>query len=288
MNVTIDAQSGFCFGVVYAIAMAEEWLDEHGSLYCLGDIVHNDAEVARLREKGLKIIDHADLEHIRDAAVLIRAHGEPPETYRLALKNNIRLIDASCPVVLKLQNRVRNAYEEDAQIVIYGKRGHAEVNGLVGQTHGRAVVVTTPEEADNLDYSRPIHLFSQTTKSTAAFYALSARIEEHARAAGVDFKSHDTICRQVSNREPQLRKFAAAYDVVVFVAGSKSSNGKVLFEVCKSVNERTHFVSGPEDLRDEWFAGAQSVGVCGATSTPMWLMERVQSAIAEKCAAEVS
>jgi 4-hydroxy-3-methylbut-2-enyl diphosphate reductase len=283
MEITIDAQSGFCFGVVYAIAMAEEWLDEHGTLYCLGDIVHNDAEVSRLREKGLKIIDHDDLERIRDSAVLIRAHGEPPETYRVALKNNIRLIDASCPVVLKLQNRVRNAYEEDAQIVIYGKRGHAEVNGLVGQTHGNAVVVTTPEEAESLDYSRPMHLFSQTTKSTAAFYALSAQIENRAKEAGVDFKANDTICRQVSNREPQLRKFAADYDVVVFVAGSKSSNGKVLFEVCQGVNPRTHFVSGPAELRDEWFAGAASVGVCGATSTPMWLMEEVKAAIAARC-----
>ncbi len=284
MNITIDAQSGFCFGVVYAIAMAEEWLDEHGSLYCLGDIVHNDAEVSRLRAKGLQIINHDDLERLRDCAVLIRAHGEPPETYRLALKNNIRLIDASCPVVLKLQNRVRNAYEQDAQIVIYGKRGHAEVNGLVGQTQGKAVVVTTPEEADRLDYSRPIRLFSQTTKSTAAFYALSAQIQTRSQAAGVDFKAHDTICRQVSNREPQLQKFAAEYDVVVFVAGSKSSNGKVLYEVCKSVNPRTHFVSGPDELCDEWFAGANSVGVCGATSTPMWLMEKVKAVIAERYA----
>ncbi|MCS7086443.1 MAG: 4-hydroxy-3-methylbut-2-enyl diphosphate reductase, partial [Bacteroidia bacterium] len=207
MNVTIDAQSGFCFGVVYAIAMAEEWLDEHGTLYCLGDIVHNDAEVSRLREKGLKIINHEELGRIRDSAVLVRAHGEPPETYRIALQNNLRLIDASCPVVLKLQNRVRNAFEEEAQIVIFGKPGHAEVNGLVGQTHGRAVVVTSPQDVENLDYSRPIHFFSQTTKSTAAFYDLSARIEERARRAGVEFKAHDTICRQVSNREPQLKKF---------------------------------------------------------------------------------
>ena len=284
MTVEIDDNSGFCFGVVYAIEMAEDHLDEHGHLYCLGDIVHNDEEVARLRAKGLEIIDHARLHTLRDTTVLIRAHGEPPETYALALANNITLIDASCPVVLKLQNRVRGAMGDrlgpDTQIVIYGKPGHAEVNGLVGQTGGTAIVITTVDDLERLDYSRPIQFFSQTTKSTEAFYALKAEIERrvaaHADAHQVGFKANDTICRQVSNREPQLREFAPRFDVVVFVSGKKSSNGKVLYEVCKGVNPRTHFVSAPDEVRPEWFVGARSVGICGATSTPMWLMEAVR------------
>lgn len=280
MTVEIDDNSGFCFGVVYAIEMAEDHLDEHGHLYCLGDIVHNDEEVARLRAKGLEIIDHERLQHLRDTTVLIRAHGEPPETYALALANNITLIDASCPVVLKLQNRVRGAMGDrlgaDTQIVIYGKPGHAEVNGLVGQTGGTAVVITGPDDLDRLDYSRPIQLFSQTTKSTEAFYTLKAEIERRVAEHESRFKANDTICRQVSNREPQLRDFAPRYDVVVFVSGKKSSNGKVLFEVCRIVNARTYFVSGPADVDATWFAGASSVGICGATSTPMWLMQAVR------------
>jgi 4-hydroxy-3-methylbut-2-en-1-yl diphosphate reductase len=275
LTVQIDENSGFCFGVVYAIEMAEDHLDEAGHLYCLGDIVHNDEEVARLRAKGLEIIDHEKLAQLHDTTVLIRAHGEPPETYRLALANNITLIDASCPVVLKLQNRVRGAAEEDAQIVIYGKPGHAEVNGLVGQTQGSAIVITGPNDLDKLDYSRPIALFSQTTKSTDRFYALKAEIEKRTSA----FKANDTICRQVSNREPQLTVFSAQFDVVVFVSGKKSSNGKVLYDVCKGVNPRTYFISSAEELQPEWFAEAKTVGICGATSTPMWLMENVKASI---------
>lgn len=275
LNVTIDEQSGFCFGVVYAIEMAEDHLDTHGTLYCLGDIVHNDEEVKRLTEKGLKIINHEDLQTLRDTTVLIRAHGEPPETYQLAMENNIELIDASCPVVLKLQNRVRNAWDGEVQIVIYGKKGHAEVNGLVGQTHQQAIVISSIEELDQLDFSRPIMLFSQTTKSTARFYEIKAEIERRTQA----FKGNDTICRQVSNREPQLQKFAAQHEVIVFVAGRKSSNGRVLHEVCRSVNPRSYFVSGPDELQPEWFEEIQSVGVCGATSTPMWLMEKVRNEI---------
>lgn len=279
LNVTIDDNSGFCFGVVYAIEMAEDHLDEHGQLYCLGDIVHNDEEVTRLRKKGLQIITHDDLRSLRDTTVLIRAHGEPPETYALALENNITLIDASCPVVLKLQNRVRGAVEPGTQIIIYGKEGHAEVNGLVGQTDGQAIVISSMADLDKLDYSRPIQLFSQTTKSTDNFYAIKAEIERRIATYQQAFKANDTICRQVSNREPQLREFAAHYDVVVFVSGKKSSNGKVLYEVCRAVNPRSHFVSSPADLAAHWFEGCKTVGVCGATSTPLWLMEEVSRAI---------
>jgi len=279
MKVEIDENSGFCFGVVYAIEMAEDYLNEQGSLYCLGDIVHNDKEVQRLEEKGLKIIDHAELQDLRDTTVLIRAHGEPPETYRLALENNIELIDASCPVVLKLQNRVRNAYAEDAQIVIYGKIGHAEVNGLIGQTQQEAIIVTQEEDLNKIDYSRPISLFSQTTKSTEGFYKIKALIEEKSNS----FKANDTICRQVSNRDPQLRIFSTQYDVIVFVSGKKSSNGKVLYEVCRSVNPNSYFISDEAELEVRWFEGASSVGICGATSTPMWLMEKVSLAIHSLC-----
>lgn len=275
MKVEIDDNSGFCFGVVYAIEMAEDYLDETGTLFCLGDIVHNDKEVQRLEAKGLKIIDHEDLKELKDTTVLIRAHGEPPETYRLALENNIQLIDASCPVVLKLQNRVRNAYEEDAQIVIYGKPGHAEVNGLIGQTHQEAIIVTCEEDLEKIDFQRPISLFSQTTKSTAGFYKIKSLIEQRTD----HFKANDTICRQVSNRDPQLRIFSTRYDVIIFVSGKKSSNGKVLFEVCKSVNPKSYFISDEEELEKSWFLNCNSVGICGATSTPMWLMERVKIAI---------
>lgn len=279
MQVEIDQNSGFCFGVVYAIEMAEDHLAENGTLYCLGDIVHNDEEVSRLNAKGLKIIDHNELKQLHDVAVLIRAHGEPPSTYEIAIKNNLTLIDASCPVVLKLQNRVRIAFEVESQIVIYGKAGHAEVNGLVGQTGGKAIVISGMDDLDQLDYTRPIQLFSQTTKSTEKFYAIKAEIERRVTAAQQDFKANDTICRQVSNREPQLREFAPKHDVIIFVSGKKSSNGKVLFEVCRSENPRTYFISGVGELDPAWFQGAQTVGICGATSTPMWLMEAVKSAI---------
>jgi len=275
MKVEIDQNSGFCFGVVYAIEMAEDFLDERGALFCLGDIVHNDKEVQRLENKGLRIIDHADLKELRDTTVLIRAHGEPPETYRIALENNIELIDASCPVVLKLQNRVRNAYEEDTQIVIYGKPGHAEVNGLIGQTHQEAIIVTKEDDLDKIDFSRPISLFSQTTKSTEGFYKIKSLIEERSSS----FKANDTICRQVSNRDPQLRIFSTHYDVIIFVSGKKSSNGKVLYEVCKSVNPRSYFISEEAELEPYWFHNCASVGICGATSTPMWLMEKIAIAI---------
>lgn len=285
MKITIDPHSGFCFGVVYAIQMAEEELERSGTLYCLGDIVHNNVEVDRLKAKGLKIIDHTDLRSLHDCKVLIRAHGEPPETYQIALKNNIELIDASCPVVLKLQNRVRASYDEvvanDGQVVIYGEAGHAEVNGLVGQTGGKALIVKNEEDLDKIDYSRPIYFFSQTTKSSKGFEHMQSLIEERSRKAQESeiqeeyLSTNDTICRQVSNREPQLRKFSEQFDLVLFVSGKKSSNGKALFEVCRTVNPRTYFISDVDEINLDWFDGIQSVGICGATSTPMWLMQKV-------------
>lgn len=287
MQIVIDDNSGFCFGVVYAIEMAEDELDESGQLYCLGDIVHNDMEVDRLEKKGLEIIDHDQLEDLHDCKVLIRAHGEPPETYKTAIKNNIQLIDASCPVVLKLQNRVKSAFdkasEEKGQIIILGKHGHAEVKGLIGQTNNEAVVITSEDDLDKIDYSRPIHFYSQTTKSTELFYNLKEKIEQRAAEVGNEsVKSNDTICRQVSNRAPQLREFAIKYDVIVFVAGKKSSNGKVLYGVCKEENENAYFISTIEEIDYQWFQGATSVGICGATSTPMWLMENTAEAIRER------
>lgn len=277
MLVEIDKNSGFCFGVVYAIEMAEDFLDENGSLYCLGDIVHNDKEVKRLEDKGLEIINYDQLKELHDATVLIRAHGEPPETYRIAMDNNLELVDASCPVVLKLQNRVRNAYDEERQIVILGKEGHAEVNGLIGQTQQDAIVITTEEDVEKLDFDKPISLFSQTTKSTQLLYRIKERFEEK----GADFKFNDTICRQVSNREPELRKFSDRHDVIIFVSGKKSSNGKALHGTCREVNEKSYFISNKEELDQSWFVGVNSVGICGATSTPMWLMEEVAGAIKE-------
>lgn len=275
VNVEIDNNSGFCFGVVYAIQMAEEILDETGSLYCLGDIVHNDEEVERLRKKGLKIINHDVLKTLHNERVLIRAHGEPPETYKLALDNNIELVDASCPVVLKLQNRVREAYNDDEQILIYGKHGHAEVDGLKGQTNGDAIVIEKFEELEQHQLPKKIQLFSQTTKSTKNLYALKNLIE----SKGVEVDFNDTLCRQVSNRDTELRKFATRFDKIVFVAGKKSSNGKVLHDVCKEVNPQTFFVSSKDELNKTWFADGDTIGICGATSTPQWQMEEVKQAI---------
>lgn len=288
MNVVIDKNSGYCFGVEFAIKMAEEELAEGGELYCLGDIVHNSMEVKRLCELGLKVVEREDLKNLKDCKVLIRAHGEPPETYLLALENNITLIDASCPVVLKLQNRVKHAFDkaerEGGQIVIYGQPGHAEIVGLTGQTQGKAFIVKEEADLDVLDFSKPITLFSQTTKSTEGFYRMKAaiekRIREHAENASADaFDANDSICRQVSNREPQLRKFAHEHDVIVFVSGKKSSNGKALFGVCAAENPRSYFVENEEEVQPEWFSGSDSVGICGATSTPMWLMEKVAERI---------
>ncbi|WBO85261.1 4-hydroxy-3-methylbut-2-enyl diphosphate reductase [Hymenobacter yonginensis] len=275
LSVRIDPNSGFCFGVIYAIQMAEDLLDEQGYLYCLGDIVHNDEEVQRLEKRGLRIIDYEQFEALRDEAVLIRAHGEPPSTYQMALHNNLTLIDASCPVVLKLQNRIKTSYDKKDQIFIYGKHGHAEVRGLLGQTSGNAVVFESLDELLSHELPANITLYSQTTKSTDSFYRIKGELE----GRGYQVNANDTICRQVSNRDKDLRRFAAQFDQIVFVSGTKSSNGKVLYHVCKETNEHTHFISSTDELRADWFRPGQSVGICGATSTPMWLMEQVRDAL---------
>jgi len=273
LTVTIDKASGFCFGVVYAIDMAEDILDHEDYLYCLGDIVHNDEEVKRLTDKGLRIIDHEQLQHLRNEKVLIRAHGEAPSTYELALKNQLTLIDASCPVVLKLQNRIKNSHDDDEQILIFGKHGHAEVVGLQGQTDGKAIVFQDLAELDQAELPSKFTLYSQTTKSTDKFY----QIKDELISRGYDVKANDTICRQVSNRYTDLEKFVVNYDKIIFVSGKKSSNGKVLYDVCKKYNNNSYFISNIEEIDFSWFSPKDKVGICGATSTPMWLMEEVKS-----------
>lgn len=286
MQVSIDKNSGYCFGVEFAIKMAEDEMEQSDQLYCLGDIVHNDMEVSRLSAKGLVVIDREQLSELHDCKVLIRAHGEPPETYRTAIENNIELIDASCPVVLKLQHRVKSAFDkmerEEGQIVIYGKKGHAEVIGLTGQTLEKAIVVMEDSDLDKIDFTRPVTLFSQTTKSTKGFYEISQKIEERIQAAKQDltretFNANDSICRQVSNREPQLHRFSQENDVILFVSGKKSSNGKALYQVCLAQNERSYFIENETEIDPSWFQKDEKVGICGATSTPMWLMEQVKS-----------
>lgn len=275
LQVTIDQGSGFCFGVVYAIDMAEEILEQDGYLYCLGDIVHNDEEVARLKAKGLRIIEHADLKNLANEKVLIRAHGEAPDTYRIALENNITLIDASCPVVLKLQNRIKTSYDANEKILIFGKHGHAEVIGLQGQTNNEALVFQDIAELDGVELPHNITLYSQTTKSMEKFYGIKDQLLER----GYDLKANDTICRQVSNRDQDLPKFATRFDKIVFVSGKKSSNGKVLFEVCRKHNPQTYFISSVDELNTEWFNPGDKIGIAGATSTPVWLMQDVKNAI---------
>lgn len=273
LKVTIDQDSGFCFGVVYAIDMAEEILAEDGYLYCLGDIVHNDEEVDRLKAQGLRIIEHADLLNLRDEKVLIRAHGEAPETYRIALDNNITLIDASCPVVLKLQNRIKTSYDKDEKILIFGKHGHAEVVGLEGQTNGNALVFQDIAELDDVELPASFTLYSQTTKSMEKFY----NVKDELISRGYEVKANDTICRQVSNRDKDLPAFVAKFDKIVFVSGKKSSNGKVLYEVCRKHNPNSYFVSSVSELRTDMFAPNDRIGIAGATSTPMWLMQQVKA-----------
>ncbi|MFN4122536.1 MAG: 4-hydroxy-3-methylbut-2-enyl diphosphate reductase [Flavobacteriales bacterium] len=275
LKVTIDQNSGFCFGVVYAIEMAEEVLHEQGYLYCLGDIVHNDEEVNRLKSMGLIIIDHAQFNELKNEKVLIRAHGEPPSTYQKAIENNITLIDATCPVVLKLQNRIRNSYDKKETIFLMGKKGHAEVTGLMGQINNEGVVFTDIEELEGSNLPAEVTLYTQTTKSKQKFHETKRALE----SKGIKVNAHDTICSQVSDRDVELREFSKAFDKIVFVSGTKSSNGKVLYNVCKEQNPNTYFISTPEELNKEWFKANDSVGICGATSTPMWLMENVQKAI---------
>jgi 4-hydroxy-3-methylbut-2-en-1-yl diphosphate reductase len=286
MKITIDTYSGFCFGVVYAIEMAESILKNEGSLYCLGDIVHNNKEVERLNALGLKIIDHNDLHDLKDCKVLIRAHGEPPSTYELALKNNIQLLDASCPVVLKLQHQIKGGYEEikqiDGQVIIFGKQGHAEVVGLLGQTNNNAIIVASFEDLEKIDFNKSIYIYSQTTKSPKAYQDITLEIEKRVKMStntNIKYIVNDTLCRQVSGREPQLKQFSTLNDVVIFVSGKKSSNGKMLYESCKNENQNSHFISDIDELNPSWFLGVNSVGICGATSTPRWLMESVQKAI---------
>ncbi len=281
MKITIDPHSGCCFGVVSAIKTAETELEKQETLYCLGEIVHNEMEVNRLIKKGLIIIEHEEYFKLRDVRVLIRAHGEPPSTYEYAQKNNIELIDATCPIVLKLQQRIKSGYGEvkplNGQIVIYGKKGHAEVVGLAGQTNNEAIIISKEEDLNQINYQKPVRLYAQTTQNKENYqklkHIIKTKLDEQNSQA--DFKAYQTICGQVANRTSQLIEFAKKHDVIIFVSGKKSSNGLYLFNLCKSNNERSHLISAPEELSIEMYVNAESIGICGATSTPLWLMELV-------------
>ena len=280
LQIEIDSGSGFCFGVTTAIKKAEEKLADGNTLYCLGDIVHNGMEVERLHERGLITINHDDMSRLKGVKVLLRAHGEPPQTYSTAEANDIQIIDATCPVVLQLQRRIKRQYDSNpqAQIVIFGKNGHAEVLGLVGQTQGKAVVVENIDDVKRLDFSRDTYLYSQTTKSLDEFHRIIEYIQSHI-APTATFKSFDTICRQVANRMPNIGAFAARHDIILFVCGRKSSNGKVLFNECRRVNPNCHLIEQPEEIDITWFDGVGTVGICGATSTPKGLMEKCRDFI---------
>lgn len=280
MQIEIDSGSGFCFGVTTAIRKAEEELAGGNTLYCLGDIVHNGMECERLRRMGLITINHDEMSRLEGVKVLLRAHGEPPETYALAQRNKIEIIDATCPVVLQLQRRIKQKFDSnpDAQIVIFGKPGHAEVLGLVGQTNGRAIVVANLDDVKALDFNRDIYLYSQTTKSLDEFHRIIDYIQEHISPEAT-FKSFDTICRQVANRMPNVSAFARRHDLILFVCGRKSSNGRVLFNECKSVNPNSRLIEGPDEIDPSWLEGVETVGICGATSTPKWLMEQCRDRI---------
>ena len=280
LQIEIDDGSGFCFGVTTAIKKAEEELVKGETLYCLGDIVHNGMECERLRQLGLITIDHEQMQQLHDVKVLLRAHGEPPQTYELAQRNNIEIIDATCPVVLQLQKRIKKQYEGQGapQIVIFGKKGHAEVLGLVGQTEGHAIVIESLDDAKRLDYGRDIYLYSQTTKSLDEFHRIIEYIQQHIVSTAT-FRWFDTICRSVANRMPNISSFAARHDLILFVCGRKSSNGKVLYGECLRVNPNTHLIEGPEEIDFSWLNDIKTVGICGATSTPKWLMEQCRDAI---------
>jgi 4-hydroxy-3-methylbut-2-enyl diphosphate reductase len=287
MIVTIDPNSGFCYGVSRAVEMAERELKKNGKLYCLGDVVHNNKEVKRLSHMGLIIISMDEFKALTDCTVMIRAHGEPPETYQTALQNNITLIDATCPIVLNLQKKIRNAYlemqEKNGQVVIFGKKDHAEVNGLKGQTRGSAIIISTKEESDNIELERPVRLYAQTTMNMESFHEVADTINERVKllppSVTPDFIENNTVCRQVSNRSSELKIFASEVEVVIFVSGQHSSNGLNLYTACKSVNPATYLVSGKDELRMEWFENIMNIGICGATSTPVWLMEEVAEKI---------
>ena len=282
IQIEIDSGSGFCFGVTTAISKAEEELSRSDTLYCLGDIVHNGMEVERLHLQGLQTIDHSQLSKLHDVKVLLRAHGEPPATYATAERNHIEIIDATCPVVLQLQRRIKRQYDDNpqAQIVIFGKNGHAEVLGLVGQTDGNAIVVENLDDASHLCFDRDIYLYSQTTKSLDEFHALIAYIQAHISPQAT-FRSFDTICRQVANRMPNIAAFAARHDMILFVSGHKSSNGKVLFNECLRVNANSHHIEQPSEINLHWLDGVKTIGICGATSTPKWIMEQCRDHILE-------
>ena len=285
LQIEIDSGSGFCFGVTTAIQKAEEELAKGNTLYCLGDIVHNGMECDRLRQMGLITINHDEMRELHDVKVLLRAHGEPPATYELARRNHIEIIDATCPVVLQLQKKIKKQYSLTSnllpltsQIVIFGKKGHAEVLGLVGQTQSAAIVIESFEEVKKLDFTRDIYLYSQTTKSLEEFHRIIEYIQQHISPSAV-FRSFDTICRNVANRMPNISNFATKHDLILFVCGRKSSNGKVLFNECLRVNPNTHLIEGPEEIDPSWLEGIQTVGICGATSTPKWLMEQCRDAL---------
>lgn len=282
IQIEIDSGSGFCFGVTTAISKAEEELSRSDTLYCLGDIVHNGMEVERLHLQGLQTIDHSQLSQLHDVKVLLRAHGEPPATYATAERNHIEIIDATCPVVLQLQRRIKRQYDDNpqAQIVIFGKNGHAEVLGLVGQTDGNAIVVENLDDASHLCFDRDIYLYSQTTKSLDEFHALIAYIQAHISPQAT-FRSFDTICRQVANRMPNIAAFAARHNMILFVSGHKSSNGKVLFNECLRVNANSHHIEQPSEIDLHWLDGVKTIGICGATSTPKWIMEQCRDHILE-------
>lgn len=284
MNITIDKDSGFCFGVINAIRTAEEYLSRHQHLYCLGDIVHNNEEVERLSAKGLEVVSNEAFAQLRDTTVLIRAHGEPPETYQLARQNNITLIDATCPVVLHLQQNIKKKYEnygDDRQILIFGKKGHAEVTGLLGQTRHSGIVISSTEDLDLIDYNKPASLYSQTTQSLEAYYQLIDTIKQRYAALQHEemFEYHDTICRLVANRAKHIQEFARQHDTILFVSGEKSSNGLYLFDICKQANPRSFFISRIEQVNQYQLLPNESIGICGATSTPMWLMEQIKQVI---------
>lgn len=287
MKVTVDQFSGFCWGVVRTIEIAEQELQDDPALYSLGEIIHNPMEIKRLGEKGLKTVRHQDLEKLKGAKVLIRAHGEPPSTYRMAEQYGITLIDATCPVVTKVQERIRRFYLDGYQVVIFGKKDHAEVIGLVGMTNGEAVVIRSLEETASVDVSRKTVLFSQTTMDKPTFQAIATELRQKIKDLVIDtfedeaveFHAKDTICGQVSGREKKLREYARTNDVIIFTAGRSSSNGKVLYEIARQENARTHFIEDVNELEPEWFAGADSVGITGATSTPQWLMQKVKSVL---------
>lgn len=281
-KIEIDNGSGFCFGVTTAISKAETELAKGNTLYCLGDIVHNGMECERLKNMGLITINHEEMKKLHNVKVLLRAHGEPPETYALAKENNIEIIDATCPVVLQLQRRIKRQYDnnQSAQIVIFGKPGHAEVLGLVGQTNSQAKVIAHFDDVETLDFGKDIYLYSQTTKSLDEFHRIIEYIQDHISPTAT-FRSFDTICRQVANRMPNVSGFASRHDLVLFVCGRKSSNGRVLYNECKHINPNSYQIEDPSEIQAEWLKGVVSIGICGATSTPKWLMEQCKEKIEE-------